>query len=179
MSESLTSSQRQGGKAVPKHPDRLRFSVVTGGILVALVLIVAALRLHRLSDIPPGLYHDEGAHGVDALRVLEGEHAVFFPENNGREGLIVYAVAPFVAVLGRTMLALRLPVALASAGTVFVLFWLGQVLFGKDEESGRPTPWRGLLIGGAAAGMLAVSLSQTILGRNAFRINMLHLKLAL
>lgn len=144
-----------------------------------MALVVAALRFYRLSDIPPGLYHDEGAHGVDALRVLQGEHAVFFPENSGREGLIVYAVAPFVAVLGRTMLALRLPMALASAGTVFALFWLGQVLFGKDEESGRPTPWRGLLIGGAAAGMLAVSLSQTILGRNAFRINLLPLTLAL
>lgn len=164
---------------MPKYPDRLRFSVVTGGILVAFVLIVAALRFYRLSDIPPGLYHDEGAHGVDALRVLQGDHAVFFPENNGREGLIVYAVAPFVAVLGRTMLALRLPMALASAGTVFTLFWLGQVLFGKDEESGRPVPWRGLLIGGAAAGMLAVSLSQTILGRNAFRINLLPLTLSL
>ncbi|MDE0312340.1 MAG: hypothetical protein OXI52_08755 [Caldilineaceae bacterium] len=156
-----------------------RIGLVTAGILVALALVVAALRFYRLSDIPPGLYHDEGAHGVDALRVLQGEHAVFFPENSGREGLIVYAVAPFVAVLGRTMLALRLPMALASAGTVFALFWLGQVLFGKDEESGRPTPWRGLLIGGAAAGMLAVSLSQTILGRNAFRINLLPLTLAL
>ena len=164
---------------MPKHPDRLRFSVVTGGILVAFVLIVAALRFHRLSEIPPGLYHDEGAHGVDALDVLQGDHAVFFPENNGREGLIVYAVAPFVAVLGRTMLALRLPMALASAGTVFALFWLGQILFGKDEESGRPAPWQGLLIGGAAAGMLAVSLSQTILGRNAFRINLLPLTLSL
>lgn len=164
---------------MPKCPDRLRIAIVTGGILVALVLIVVALRFYRLSDIPPGLYHDEGAHGVDALRVLQGEHAVFFPENNGREGLIVYTIAPFVAVLGRTMLALRLPMALASAGAVFVLFWLGQVLFGRDGESGRPTPWRGLLIGGAAAGLLAVSLSQTVLGRNAFRINLLPLTLSL
>ncbi len=162
-----------------KNPDRLRLSFATAGILVALALVVAALRFYRLGDIPPGLYHDEGAHGVDALRVLKGEHAVFFPENNGREGLIVYAVAPFVALLGRTMLALRLPMALASAGTVFALFWLGQVLYGKDEESGRPTPWRGLLIGGVAAGLLAVSLSQTILGRNAFRINLLPLTLTL
>ncbi len=144
-----------------------------------MALVVAALRFHRLGDIPPGLYHDEGAHGVDALRVLQGKHAVFFPQNNGREGLIIYAVAPFVALLGRTMLALRLPMALANAGTVFALFWLGQVLFGQDEESGRPTPWRGLLIGGVAAGLLAVSLSQTVLGRNAFRINLLPLALTL
>ena len=103
----------------------------------------------------------------------------FFPENRGREGLIVYAVAVATAFLGRTVLALRLPTALASAGTVFVVFWLGQLLFGRDEESGRATPWQGLLIGGVGAGLLAVSLVPTILGRTAFRINFLPLLLSL
>ena len=156
-----------------------RIRLVAGGILLALALVVVALRFHRLSEVPPGLFYDEGAHGVDALRVLQGEHAVFFPENRGREGLIVYAVAVATAFLGRTVLALRLPTALASAGTVFVVFWLGQLLFGRDEESGRATPWQGLLIGGVGAGLLAVSLVPTILGRTAFRINFLPLLLAL
>ena len=159
--------------------ERLRIAWVTGGILFALMVVVVALRIYRLSDIPPGLYYDEGAHGVDALQVLKGEHAVFFPRNTGREGLIVYAVALSTAFLGRTMLALRLPMALASAGTVFVVFWLGQLLFGRDEESGRATPWRGLLIGGVSAGLLAVSLVSTVLGRTAFRINLLPLLLSL
>ena len=156
-----------------------RIRLVAGGILLALALVVVALRFHRLSEVPPGLFYDEGAHGVDALRVLQGEHAVFFPENRGREGLIVYAVAVATAFLGRTVLALRLPTALASAGTVFVVFWLGQLLFGRDEESGRATPWQGLLIGGVGAGLLAVSLVPTILGRTAFRINFLPLLLSL
>ena len=68
---------------------------------------------------------------MDALRVLQGEHAVFFSENNGREGLIVYAIALATSLFGRTALAVRLPTALASAGTVFVLFWLGYLLFGR------------------------------------------------
>ena len=156
-----------------------RIRLVAGGILLALALVVVALRFHRLSEVPPGLFYDEGAHGVDALRVLQGEHAVFFPENRGREGLIVYVVAVATAFLGRTVLALRLPTALASAGTVFVVFWLGQLLFGRDEESGRATPWQGLLIGGVGAGLLAVSLVPTILGRTAFRINFLPLLLSL
>ena len=115
---------------------------------------------------------------MDALRVLQGEHAVFFPENNGREGLIVYTIALAISFLGRTMLALRLPTALASAGTVFVVFWLGRLLFGRDE-SGRVTPWRGLLVGGIGAGLLAVSLGQTIIGRAALRANFLPLFLCL
>ena len=122
---------------------------------------------------------DEAAHGVNALQVLQGEHAAFFPDNNGREGLIVYAISAAISFLGRTELAIRLPTALASAATVFAVFWLGWLLFGRDEESGRATPWRGLLIGSVGAGLLAVSVGQTVLGRTAFRGNFLPLLLTL
>ena len=138
------------------------------------------LRLQRLSELPPGVDAGEGANGLDALRVLQGEHAVYFPEKfGGREGLAMYAIALSISLLGRTELALRLPTALASAGTVFVVFWLGQILFGRDEEGGGSTPWRGLMIGGAGAGLMAVSLSQTIMGRTAFRTSWLPLFLCL
>lgn len=147
--------------------------------MLALALAVGVLRLHRLSELPPELHNDEGAHGINALEVLQGEHAAFFPDNHGREGLIVYAIALSISLLGRTELAIRLPTALASAGSVFVLFWLGQVLFGRDEETVRATPWRGLLVGGVGAGLLAVSLSQTIIGRTAMRGNFLPLLLSL
>ena len=125
---------------------------------------------------------------MDALEVLQGKRAVFFPRNNGREGMIVNAVALAISVLGRTVLAVRLPTALASAGTVFAVFWLGRVLFGRDERfDGAPrrgateqdTPWRGLLIGGVGAGLLAVSLNQTLMGRTALRGNFLPLVLCL
>ena len=149
-----------------KHP---HLTLLTIGTVIFLAFMVLTLRLHRLTELPPGLHHDEGTHGVNALQVLRGEHAPFFPENNGREGMIVYAIALATSFLGRTALAVRLPTALISAGTVFVLFWLGWILFGRDEQSGRPTPWRGLLIGGAGAGLLAVSLGQTVIGRTALR----------
>ena len=151
-------------------------AVVAGVVL--LTLAVALLRFRQLSILPPDLHPDEGAHGLDALHVLQGKHAVFFPRHNGREGMVVYAVAFAVSLLGRTVLALRLPTALASAGTVFAVFWLGSLLFGRDRDGG-PTTWRGLLIGGVAAGLIAVSLSQTILGRTAYRGNYLPLLLAL
>ncbi len=151
----------------------------TGVILFGLAVAVVVLRLYRLAELPPGLFLDEGVHGVDALQVLQGKHAVFFRENTGREGLIVYAIALATSFLGRTILAIRLPTALASAGTVFVIFWLGQLLFGKDEESGQASPWRGLLIGAVGASLLAVSIGQTVIGRTAFRGNFLPLLLSL
>ena len=102
-----------------------------------------------------------------------------FPRVMDGEGLIIYAIALTTSLLGRTILAVRLPTALASAGTVFAIFWLGQLLFGRDGETGRATPWRGLLVGGVGAGLLAVSLSQTVIGRTAFRVNFLPLLLCL
>ena len=178
MSESSSLKHRSVGAGSAGN-NRRRVTLATAGILLALTFAVLLLRLYQLTEIPPGLMLDEGAHGVDALQVLKGEHAVFFPENNGREGLIVYAVALATSLLGRTMLALRLPTALASAATVFGVFWLGQLLFGRDEVSGRAAPWRGLLIGGVGAGLLAVSLGQTIIGRTAYRANFLPLLLCL
>ena len=61
---------------------------------------------------------------------------------------------------------------------VFAAFWLGRLLFGRDEEGEQATPWRGLLVGGVGAGLMAVSISQTIMGRQAYNHSM-HLPLLL
>ncbi len=149
-------------------------------IVLALLLAVWLLRFYRLGELPPGIQSDEGADGVYALQVLQGDHAIFFPEKaSGREAIGVYAVALSTALLGRSLLAFHLPTALASAGTVFLVFWLGRLLFGQDIETGRSTPWRGLLIGGAGAGLIAVSVSQVFLSRAALRANFLPLLLTL
>ena len=180
MPEVSSSARCPSRTADTGNDERRRLTLVTGGGLFVLAIAVLLLRFHRLSELPAGIDAGEGANGVDALRVLQGEHAVFFPEKErGREGMVVYAMALAVYLLGRTELALHLPTALASAGTVFVVFWLGRTLFGQEEESGRATPWRGLLIGGAGAGLLAVSLGQTIIGRTAFRTTFLPLFLCL
>ena len=179
MSESSYSQQLPAATAGLAKEERLNVILVTVGILLVLALAVGLLRFHRLSELPLALHNDEGAHGINALQVLQGEHAAFFPENHGREGLIVYAIALSISLLGRTELAIRVPTALASAGSVFVLFWLGQVLFGRDEETGQATPWRGMWIGGVGAALLAVSLGQTIIGRSAMRGNFLPMLLSL
>ena len=178
MTESTTSAQHLTGAAGPARANPFHVKLVAGGILFALALVAVMLRLHRLDEIPLELHSDEGAHGVNALQVLQGEHAVFIPENNGREGLIVYAIALSISLFGRTVLAVRLPTALASAATVIVVFWLGRLLFDRDEN-GQATPWRGLFFASVGAGLLAVSVGQAILGRIALRGNLLPLLLSL
>ena len=189
MSETSSSAQHPAGAAGSEKAERLRITLVAGGILLALALAVVLLRLYRLTEFPSGIQSDEGPDGVYALQVLQGEHAIFFPEKaSGREAMGVYTIALTTSLLGRTLLAFRLPTALASVGTVFVVFWLGRLLFGRDDRfdcaprQGAPeraTPWRGLLVGGLGAGLLAVSLGQTIIGRASLRANFLPLFLGL
>ena len=173
MSEPISAAQRPAGAAASERQNRSRINLVSGAILLAITVAAVFLRLHRLAEIPPGLFFDEGAHGLDAVQVLQGKHAVFFPDNNGREALIVYAIALTHSLLGPSILAVRLATALSSAAAVLALFWTGRVLFGTDEQTGIPRPWRGIFIGSVGAALLAVSLNQVILGRMAFRANFL------
>lgn len=175
MTSSTAPSTSGANSSRERFPSHV---VVLWAILLALMVAVLLLRFQRLSELPPGLFFDEGIHGVDALKVLRGNHTVFFAhEDDGLEGLIAYTIALTTSFLGRTLLAVRLPTALASAGTVFVVFWLGQLLFGRDS-CGQSTPWRGLIVGGAGAGLMAVSIGQTIIGREALRANFLPLLLS-
>ena len=111
MTESTSSAQPPGDPAESPGAERFHLKLAARGILLALALAAVVLRLHHLDEIPPGFGYDEGTHALDALRVLQGEHAVFFTENTGRPGLIVYAIALSTSLFGRTMLALRLPTA--------------------------------------------------------------------
>ena len=163
-----------------RDQERVHRAIVAVAIVIALSLAVLLLRFYRLSEMPPGIQNDEGANGVDALLVLQGEHRIFFPERaTGHEAAGVYAIALTTAILGRSLLAFHLPMALASAGTVFAVFWLGRLLFGRDEESGQATSWRGLLVGGVGAGLMAVSISQTFLARAGLRANFLPFVLSI
>ncbi|MFO7662956.1 MAG: glycosyltransferase family 39 protein [Chloroflexota bacterium] len=100
-------------------------------LLVVALLLAVALRFYQLGDWPPGPYRDEAYNALDAERVLQGEHALFFPANNGREPAYVYLVAAAFALFGPTTMALRLPAAVAGALTTLPAFLLGQAWFGR------------------------------------------------
>ncbi len=97
---------------------------------VAIIVLVAGFfRLWLIGRIPPGLFGDEATDGLDALDVLAGRGAVFFPANYGREGLHMWIVAGMFRLLGVTPLALRLPSAIAGILTAVATYWLGRELW--------------------------------------------------
>jgi 4-amino-4-deoxy-L-arabinose transferase-like glycosyltransferase len=125
--------------------------------LAAIVCLAAFLRFYDLAAAPPGLYHDEAMNGTNVLQNLESHRlAVFYPENNGREGLYIALATPVVAAFGNTSWALRLPSAVFGTATVLGVGLLGMELMGVTE---------GLL----AAFLLATSFWHIVFSREAFR----------
>jgi len=99
--------------------------------LAIITMLAGALRLYAIGSLPPGLYHDEAYHGLDALGVLAGHRPLYFQANNGREPLFIYLVAVSVALLGRTPMAVRLPSALLGLLTVPASFLMARAMFGR------------------------------------------------
>ena len=125
------------GKIKPIH-------LLTVGLLLIL-LAGAALRLVKLGTLPPGLYQDEAYNGMDALAILEGKPALYFPENNGREPLFLYMMAGTVGLFGRTPLGVRAAAAAFGLLTLPVAYGLGRTWHSKRT---------GLLTAAILSGML-------------------------
>lgn len=78
-------------------------------LIVLLIFMIAVfLRLYLLTEIPPGMTHDEADHGLDAWGVVGGIRPIYFTVGYGREPLFDYATAVLMSFLGPTYLAGRL-----------------------------------------------------------------------
>jgi len=116
--------------------NKLKSSVISCWLLVIIIIIAAFLRLYNLTEVPPGLYPDEAMNGNNALEALRtGHFKVFYPENNGREGLFINIQAIFLKFLmlisGENLepWMLRLPSAIFGILTVLGTYFLTKQLF--------------------------------------------------
>lgn len=134
--------------------------------LAVILMVGAALRLSQIGQAPPGLYRDEAFYGLDALSVLQGHAAPYFPANNGREGLFMFLLAPMIAALGRTPEALRLTSALVGIATLGAAYLAGRALFSHR-------------VGVLGAGAMAVNFWHLAISRVAYRAITLPLMLCL
>ncbi|MDE2079675.1 MAG: glycosyltransferase family 39 protein [Patescibacteria group bacterium] len=101
--------------------------------LLSLVLIIAAfLRFYHFTLLPPGLYPDEAMDGNNAVEALHtGDLKVYYPENNGREGLFMNMQALLMRATGvmNEPWILRLPSAIFGLLTVLGIYFLAAELF--------------------------------------------------
>jgi 4-amino-4-deoxy-L-arabinose transferase-like glycosyltransferase len=144
-----------GGETV----NRRRYTLA----VVAVLLVALAVRLYRLADLPPGLFHDEAYNTLDAQALAEGLphprfydsweiyaqtiHAtwppattrfpVFLEGNYGREPLFHYFGALAVALVGPSVWALRLVTAAAGVLAVLATYLVARELFADEPERAR------------------------------------------
>lgn len=91
-------------------------------------------RFWHIASIPPGLFTDEAMNGNNALEAIDtGEYKVFYPENNGREGLFINIQALSIKLFGTEPWALRIVSALFGILTVLGLYLLTKELFKKES----------------------------------------------
>jgi 4-amino-4-deoxy-L-arabinose transferase-like glycosyltransferase len=132
-----------------------------------LIIIVAAfLRLYKLDIFPPGLYPDEAINGNNALEALSTRNfKVFYPENNGREGLFINLQAFSIALFGNTPWALRLVSAIFGILTVWGMYLFGKTLIATSRNADYQQKWVPLF----ASFFLATSFWHINFSRIGFR----------
>ena len=129
-----------------------------------IVLVGAALRLYDLAGIPSGIHGDEAGEALIAVSVLQGHGPnPFGTAFLGDRALSFYFEAPFLALFGRTVTAMRLYSALAGVATLPVFYLLMRRLFGV----------RTALIALALLAGSAVNVNYSRLGTRANQIPLL------
>ncbi len=142
--------------------------------LVLVLLLAAFLRLWQLQVIPPGIYPDEAQNAMDAIQTLETRQPqVFYPANNGREGLFNNLTALSFAIFGISIWSFKIVPALAGILTI-----LGQYLLSKELLLKILDKKRAELAALLAAFLLAVSFWHINFSRIQFRAILLPLALS-
>ena len=101
-------------------------------LLIIILFLAFFLRFWQLNRIPPGLYPDVAINGNDAWEALRtGSFKVFYPANNGREGLFINLIAFSFYLLGHSIWAIKVVPALLGFLTVLGIYLLTKELFDK------------------------------------------------
>ncbi|MEK7160643.1 MAG: hypothetical protein AAB724_01300, partial [Patescibacteria group bacterium] len=132
--------------------------------LLAILAIAAFFRFWDLAGVPPGLYPDVAINGTDALKALDtGQFKIFYPANNGREGLFINLIALSFWFFGAHIWALKLVSAAIGLLTVWSVYLLTQKLFGYLR------PDKATLVARLAAFFMAISFWHVNFSRLGFR----------
>jgi hypothetical protein len=127
-------------------------------LLLATLAALAYVRFVNLAEVPREMVSDHAEKLQDVVDVLNGQTAIFFPRNTGREALQFYLAAATATLLGSGVTFLTLKIGTALAGWVTLPF-----VYGIGREAGGR--WTGL----AAMVLAGVGYWPNVLGRSGLR----------
>lgn len=122
---NLRTSLRPGGQPAPAGGVEL-------GLVAAVTVGAAALRLPALGSIPPGLIVDEAYHALQGIAAWSGEVIEEFPQYPYPTWPVWWVMTAAVTrILGVGVAAARIPAALIGVLTVPLAWYVGRALFGR------------------------------------------------
>jgi 4-amino-4-deoxy-L-arabinose transferase-like glycosyltransferase len=140
--------------------------------LIAILLIAVFFRLWQLDKTPPGLYPDVAINGNNALDSLKNnDYKVFYPENNGREGLFMWLIALSFSIFGVKVWAIEIVSAIFGIFTVLGVYLLAKQIFKRINQNYE-------LIALISSFFLAISFWHVNFSRIGFRAIMVPFFLA-
>lgn len=112
-------------------------------LLLGITCLGSFLRIWKLGNIPEGFYSDEALYGYEAYSLLKTGRDQFgnkYPLSiagfgDYRPALYIYSTIPFVNSLGLNEFAVRLPSALFSSVTIFLVFLFVNELTRKPKTA--------------------------------------------
>jgi len=116
---------------------------ITEIILLLLLLGIAVfLRFYCLDSIPSGFINDEAAVGYNAYSLIKtgrDEFGISWPLvfesfGEGKPGMMVYHVLPWIKILGLTEIAVRVSPALFSVITILISYLLTLEIFANAQN---------------------------------------------
>jgi 4-amino-4-deoxy-L-arabinose transferase-like glycosyltransferase len=113
-----------------------------GIALLTVLLLALALRSYSIESNPPELFEDEIAPAMSAWSIVTTGHDVatshlpwFVTRLAYLPPIYGYATLPFQAILGHTVLAVRLPAIIFGTFTTYLLYWIARVLRRRRWEA--------------------------------------------
>lgn len=103
--------------------------------LILIIFLAVFLRLWQLGSVPKGISDDEAAYIYNAYSISQTGKDILgnflplsFNAHSSMSPVPVYLTAPFVGTMGLSAFSGRLPAALTSIGSVFLLFLITDFL---------------------------------------------------
>ncbi len=104
---------------------KLKEKIFFGFLWGLVILLGVFLRFYNLENIPPGLQYDEAYNGLEGLKAWQTRNfKIFYPENNGREGLYINLVGIAEGFLGVSNFSVRFISALIGSSTLIIFYFL-------------------------------------------------------
>jgi len=137
--------------------------------LLIILLLATFFRVWQLNSVPPGVFGDEA---LNANQALNDPGKLFYPQNNGREGLFMNLIALSFGTFGVAIWSFKLISALAGILTVWGVFLVTKEFFTQIEKK------RADFIALSASFFTAVSFWHVNFSRIGFRAILVPLLLS-